>query len=240
MSLLKKLNLSLFLLFFPLIIFQVSAHEREVFFREDFNDLRNWKPLYFPKIKNHTQYTIVKNNERSSLKAESSASASAIIHKKEFNVYTYPRVRWQWKISNIYRKGNAREKSGDDYPARVYIIFKYDPKKAPIVKKIKYALAKKLYGEYPPDSSLNYIWANRRHTDRVITNPYAEEARMILLRAGGENAGTWQEEEVDIIRDYRESFMTNPPSTASIAIMNDSDNTGESSVSYIDYLEVLK
>jgi hypothetical protein len=31
-----------------------------------------------------------------------------------------------------------------------------------------------------------------------------------------------------------------PPATASIAIMSDSDNTGEQAVSYIDYIKVYR
>ena len=34
------------------------------------------------------------------------------------------------------------------------------------------------------------------------------------------------------------AFRENPPAVASIAIMNDSDNTKEKSVSFIDYLKI--
>jgi hypothetical protein len=66
-----------------------------------------------------------------------------------------------------------------------------------------------------------------------------DHVRYILLRKGSALAGTWQEEKVDIVADYREAFRTDPPAKARIAIMNDSDNTGESSVSWIEYIEVL-
>jgi hypothetical protein len=63
---------------------------------------------------------------------------------------------------------------------------------------------------------------------------------MIILQSGTENARTWQNEEIDVLGYYRKFFGEEPTSVASIAIMNDSDNTGESSVSYIDYIEVYK
>jgi hypothetical protein len=222
------------------IVLPGYAQDKEVFLREDFNDLENWKPLFFPKIKEHTDYSIIKEDEETYLKAESNASASGLIFKKEFNVHEFTKVTWRWNITNVYKKGDAREKSGDDYPIRVYIVFKYDPEKASFGQKIKYGLARKIYGEYPPHSSLNYIWANRNHETNFITNPYADESKMIILQSGTENAGTWQNEEIDILGDYRKFFGEEPPSVASIAIMNDSDNTGESSVSYIDYIEVYK
>lgn len=216
------------------------ADEHKVLLREDFNNLAQWKPLFFPKIKKHTEYTIEKEDVNSYLKAESNASASGILLNKEFNIYDYPKVKWSWKINNIYKKGNAAEKSGDDYPIRVYIIFKYDPADASFGTKLKYGLAKVIYGEYPPHSSLNYIWGSKTHEKRIITSPYASQAKMLVLQAGDINAGKWFEEKIDIIEDYKKAFGEDPPSIASLAIMNDSDNTGESSISYIDFIEVYK
>jgi hypothetical protein len=216
------------------------SQEKHVFAREDFNSLDDWRPLSFPKIKRHSIYTVVREEDESYLKAESNASASGIIYRKEFNVYDYPKISWRWKISNVYIKGDAEKKSGDDYPIRIYVIFKYDPEKASLGQKIRYGLAKLIYGEYPPQSSLNYIWANRNYPEKIITNPYASEAKMIIVEAGEEKAGKWMTEEVDIIEDYEKAFGVSPPAIASIAIMNDSDNTGESSASYVDYIEIYK
>lgn len=217
-----------------------ETQKKDIFLREDFNSTVNWKELYFKKIKKHTKYEIENESGNSYLKAESNASASGIILKKEFNVFEYPKIRWRWKISNVFNNGNAREKSGDDYPLRVYIIFKYDPDTASFAKKIRYGLVNKLYGEYPPDSSLNYIWANRSHTDRIITNTYAAEAKMVILQEGGAQAGKWIEQEVNIVDDYHKAFREDPPITASIAIMSDSDNTGESAIAHIDFIEIYR
>ena len=237
------MSLIITIIIIALSVFPVWGAEGEtvtILIREDFNDLKNWKPLYFPKIREHTEYSVEHDGEERYLKAASNASASGIIFGKEFNVFEYPKVRWRWKVSNVYTKGNAREKSGDDYPLRVYIIFKYDPENASFGQKIKYGLAKSVYGEYPPHSSLNYIWANREHGEGIIPNPYASEAKMISLQTGPGNAGKWIEQEIDIISDYHKAFDEDPPAIASLAIMNDSDNTGESAVSYIDYITVYR
>jgi hypothetical protein len=216
------------------------AQEKGVFLREDFNTLENWKPLLFEKIKEHTEYSINNEGHESYLIADSSASASGIVFKKEFEVFDYPKIRWRWKVSNVYKKGNAKVKAGDDYPIRVYVIFKYNPETASFGQRVKYGLAKKIYGEYPPHSSVNYIWSNINHEERIIENPYASAAKMIILQTGADMAGKWIGEEVNVIEDYQKAFGEDPPSTASLAIMNDSDNTGESAVSYIDYIEIFR
>lgn len=99
--------------------------------RDEFENLDKWKPLNFEKIEKHTQYSIDKGNPHGSyLKAESDNSASGLIWEKSFNVNESPLLQWKWKVSNIYSKGNAKEKSGDDYPIRIYVMFEYDPKSA--------------------------------------------------------------------------------------------------------------
>lgn len=216
------------------------AQDNQVLFREDFHDIANWKPLHFPKIKKHTLYTIEPNGDERYLKTVSDASASGLIYKNEFNVYEFPNIRWRWRVENIYKKADIRTKEGDDYPIRIYIAFKYDPEKASLSEKIKYNAAKLLYGEYPPYSSLNYVWSSKEDTERMIVSPYTERSKMILLQKGSANAGKWKVENVNIINDYKSAFGKDPPAAATIAIMNDSDNTGEKAISYLDYIEVYK
>lgn len=214
--------------------------ERTVLFRENFNSLDNWKPFFFPKIKSHSTYTIEHEGDTHVLHAESRASASAIVYKDAFNVFDFPRLKWRWKVKNVYAKADPRSKEGDDYPIRVYIMFEYDPEKAGAMERIKYSLVRSLYGEYPPHSSLSYVWASKDDPDTFLESPYTEKAIMVLLEKGPAKVGTWVDEEVDILADYQKAFKTQPPARARIAIMNDSDNTGESSVSYMEYLEVFK
>ena len=91
------------LLFFlaTLHVPSVMAQERNVLFREDFAGLDNWKPFYFAKIEKHSVYTIEGGKGRHYLKAESNASASAIVYKEPFNVYDYQNVRWRWKVDRV-------------------------------------------------------------------------------------------------------------------------------------------
>jgi hypothetical protein len=214
-----------------------SLGGEEVLLSEEFHNLDNWKPFYFPKIKTHSAYTIADGHV---LKAESQASASAIIYKTQFNVYDYPMMEWRWKIENIYLKGDETKKSGDDYPLRLYVMFEYDPAKAGLFKKLKYETAKALYGQYPPHSTLNYIWANQSHSEKILTNPYADEAKMILVEQGTQKLNAWLVEQTNVVEDYRRAFREDPPAIASLAVMNDSDDTGEHSISYLDYIKIYR
>ncbi len=238
MNTLCSLLLIMLMLIMPLA--SPGSDSRSILVREDFNSLDNWKPFFFPKIKKHSTYTIETDAKDSVLKAESSGSASAIVYKDSFDVYEHPRVKWRWKVSNVYKKGNVRTRDGDDYPLRVYIMFEYAPEQVGAFEKLKYGIAKSIYGEYPPHSSLSYVWANKDEPGRFLTSPYTNKAVMVLLEKGPQKTGTWQDEEINILDDYQKAFGMKPPARARIAVMNDSDNTGESAVSYMEYIEIFK
>jgi len=48
------------------------------------------------------------------------------------------------------------------------------------------------------------------------------------------------EESVKVLEDYRRAFGKDPPATAGLAVMSDTDNAGGSAVAYLDFIEVGK
>ncbi len=220
----------LLLISFFLLVF-VNA---QTLLKEDFNTLDNWEPLTFDNIEKHSTYEI----KDSILVARSNASASGIKFKKTYDIYKYPILSFKWKINNVYKKGDAKTKEGDDYPIRIYVMFKYNPDKASFFESIKYEFVKSTYGKYPPHSSVNYIWSNKVHKDKIITSAYTDKSKMIVINSGSSNAKSWKTHKVNVLEDYIKAFGEKPPSQVTLAIMSDSDNTGESSLSYIDFIEV--
>jgi hypothetical protein len=215
-----------------------EAASDRILLHEDFDSLRRWEPLEFPKIPRTSSYSIERGESGGShLRAESHDSASGMLLREEFDVSRYPTLRWRWRADNVYRKGDARKKEGDDYPLRLYVLFPYDPGEASFGEKLLFGAARLLHGQYPPHSALNYIWANKDYEEKFIANAYTERSVMIVKRGPGET-GSWYEEEADIREDYRKAFGEDPPARARLAIMNDSDDTGESSVAFIDFIEI--
>lgn len=210
---------------------------QKVLFRIDFESLKDWEPLTFPKIKVHSKYSLVSEGEKSILKAESNASASAIVYRRTFNIYENPHLRWRWKVTQLSDRGNPKEKSGDDYPIRVYVMFQYNPENASLGESLIYKATKAIYGKYPPQSTLNYVWTGTKIPERFIRSPYTDKAYMVVLEKGKEKAGQWVEESVNVLEDYRKAFGKEPPATAGIAVMSDSDNTGTQAEAYLEFIE---
>jgi hypothetical protein len=193
-----------------------------------------WTSLTFRKIPAKTRYTVIQEGDNYIVKAESHASASGLYKGLDLDPKVYRIISWRWKVDNILTKGDARRKEGDDYPARVYVAFQYDARNATLWERTSYGAYKLIYGEYPPKRVINYIWDNRLPKGTAIDNAYTDQAKMIAVESGAENVGRWVLEERNLYADYKRLFGAEPPRIAGIAVMTDTDNTGESAVAYYD------
>ena len=191
-----------------------------------------WKPLTFEKIPTHTQYDLVKDGDQVVVKAVSRESSSGITREITIDPKEYPIVQWRWKVENILKNGDVTEKSGDDYPARLYITFEYDSSKVGFFEKAKYETAKFIYGQYPPIGAINYIWESKSPIGTMVPNPYTDRVIMIVIESGKTRLNEWITEERNVYEDYMKAFGGNPPKISGVAIMTDTDNTKESAVAY--------
>jgi hypothetical protein len=198
-----------------------------------------WEPLTFRKIPRHTKYTVVRDGEGWVLRAESEAAASALYRGLDVDLQAYPRLTWRWKIANVLVKGDARRKEGDDYAARVYVTFRYDPARATPWLRAKYGALRLLYGADPPHAALNYVWDNRLPPGTVLDNAYTDRAKMMVLRSGAAEVGRWVTETRNVVEDYRRVFGGDPPPVAGVAVMTDTDDTGERAIAWYDALAFL-
>jgi uncharacterized membrane protein YdjX (TVP38/TMEM64 family) len=201
---------------------------------------RGWKSLLFKKIERHTLYTIEKMDDNDVLKAQSRASASGIYRDLGLDLKEHPILSWRWRVENIIQKGDEHTKAGDDYAARIYVTFRFEPGRASLWEKTKYETYRFLYGEYPPGASINYIWANKLKQGTVIDSAYTDRSKMVAVESGSEGIGEWRTERRNVYQDYKELFGDEPPAPLAIAIMTDTDNTGEAATAYYDDIVFMK
>jgi hypothetical protein len=188
--------------------------------------------LRFEKITSYTDYALIEDNGIRVVKAVSNASASGLARDLEIDIKKYQIITWRWKVSNVYMKADVTKKHGDDYPARIYVSFLYDPDRAGFFERAKFEMAKMVSGKYPPGSAINYIWASHAKPGTVVSNPYSDRVKMIVIESGKEALNTWITEERNIYNDYVDAFGVEPPMMSGIAIMTDSDNTKESATAF--------
>lgn len=167
--------------------------------------LTGWESKSF---KGTTEYHLLNVNGRTVVRASSRNSASGLIRKIRFQPSKYRYLRWSWMISHTVKGGDEMSRSGDDYAARVYVVFP---------------------GHYFWQmKAINYIWANTLVKGSSVSSVYASDSKMVAVESGNAKAGQWIAEERDLLADYRLLFGTDPPEAEAIAIMTDTDNTGGS------------
>ena len=198
-----------------------------------------WKPLTFKKIPKLTSYELVKDGGAVVVKATSEASASGLIKEIKIDPKAFPIVRWRWKVENLLKNSDVSRKGGDDYPARLYITFEYDPDKVSFGKKLKFKAGQAIFGDIPI-AALNYIWETKTPAGTIVENAYTNFAQMIVVESGPKKVGMWVEEERNIYEDYKKAFEEEPPMINGVAIMSDTDDTKERATAYYGDIKFVR
>jgi hypothetical protein len=191
-----------------------------------------WRPLVFKRFPRNTEYSLVEDGGRVVLRAEARAAASGLARRLRVDLRRYPVLRWSWKVTTLIAKADIHTKRGDDCPARLYVTFEYDSSKVGWLERAKFEALRLVYREYPPIAALNYIWDGREPQGTFLPNAFTARAEMIVVESGPSRVGQWVEERRDVLADYRQAFGSEPPLVSGVAVMTDTDNTGESAVSY--------
>jgi hypothetical protein len=171
--------------------------------------LSGWTEKSFKDL---TQYLIVEEGGQRVLFARSENAASGLIFETDYAPQEFPLLSWRWKISDTIRQGDSRIKAGDDYAARIYVVFPH--------------------WFFPMTKTLNYIWANQLPKNSSQLSVYTSNDMMIAVESGATKAGEWVAVQRNLIDDYRQAFGEEPPNVGAIAIMTDTDNTGETALAW--------
>ena len=177
-----------------------------------------------------TKYALVRDDELgvTVLEGSANAAAGALIYRFDGDARINSKLRFKWKPGNLIVSSDPRTKGGDDYVARIYITFAVDPERAGVKEKAENAIAHMLYGETPPHAALSYVFTHKAALGSIITSPYTQRVKKIVLDADPASVGKWKSFTRDIYDDYKRAFGEEPTRISGIAIMIDTDNTGES------------
>ena len=173
--------------------------------------LENWESKEFQDI---TDYRLVKLDNTTVLKAQSNSSASGLFREQRIDLQKTPYLNWQWRIENRLGKINEQQKSGDDYPARIYIVVKGG-------------------WAFWNTKAINYVWASNSTKGKIWPNAFAgDHAMMMALRSTEDQTGTWYQEKRNILEDLKQLFGEDIRYIDAVAIMTDTDNVKGSAVAY--------
>ena len=118
-----------------------------------------------------------------------------------------PFLRWSWTVDHVLENVDERSKGGDDYPARVYVVVSGG-------------------AAFWRTRSVVYVWSSSQPVGSTWHNAYTSNARVIAIRSG--QPGAWQQERRDVRADFRRLFGDDIEALDAVAIMTDTDNSGQS------------
>ncbi len=191
-----------------------------------------WTPLAAANIKVHTRYSLVDDNGVTVLRADSQSGASGLSLSLRIDPGELPWLRWRWNISNIIGATDLRSKAGDDFPARVYVMFDYPLEKLPFFERNKLRLARALFDPHLPAATLCYVWDGKAPAGTIASSAYTDRVKVIVVESGSARVKQWVDVERNIARDFRAAFGEEAPPVSAIAVATDTDNTGTSAIAH--------
>ena len=199
-----------------------------------------WRPVVVDAKRPQTQFSLVTDDGTTVLRAHAKAAASAVARDRPFDTLAYPRLQWRWKTARLIERSNIAEKSGDDFPLRLYVLFDYDITRLPFGARTKLRLGRMMFGDALPTAALCYVWATREPVGTIVANAYTDRVRMVVVASGPARLNEWVSVERDIDADFRTAFGEPPPAVTGIVLATDTDDTGEEAVSHFGDIAALR
>ncbi|MFA6312194.1 MAG: DUF3047 domain-containing protein [Sterolibacterium sp.] len=186
-----------------------------------------WRVEQIDKRVPPTEYHMRVWDGVNAVEAHAIKSMAVLARPVDIDLAITPVLCWRWRIDAPIKSADMTQKSGDDYAARVYLTFEIPPEQLGLGVRTKLRMARFIFGDHVPDAALNYVWDNSHPVGTTQENAYTDRARMLVLRSGSEQAGSWVDERREVLTDFRQAFGDVSARLSALAIASDTDNTGE-------------
>lgn len=173
-------------------------------------DLDGWESKEFA---GQTHYEAVVLDGKAVVRAHSKSGASGRFLKKEIDLAATPYLNWRWRVENRLNGNAEREKSGDDYPARLYVV-----------------VSGGVF--FWRTRAVNYVWSSQQAPGSHWPNAFTSNAQMLAVRGPEAALGQWHVEKRNVREDFEKLFGSDITEINAIAFMTDTDNTGQEATAY--------
>lgn len=169
-----------------------------------------WSVRGFPLIK-PTHYTWEMMAGRQVLVGRSEDANRSLVRELKVEQPTHAVLRWRWHATGTLQGDPPeRTKAGDNYAARVFVIFETSwlPTRT---------------------RAINYVWSAREPEGSRFASPYSDHVRLMVLQSDSDRQTPtpveWRFETRDVLADYAACFGEAPSVINAIAVMVDTDGS---------------
>ena len=200
-----------FLIFTFLFTEMLVSSEKINIFNFDDNDLTKFKSH---SIKKKTNYSIIKENGESYLKAEAEGQASGLGREIKVDLDKTPFLNITWKVEQGIPGIKENSKKGHDFAARVSVI--------------------KEIGSLPwQKKAMNYVFSSNEKTNSHWTGPYRKQIiDYVASSLVDSKENSWVTVKLNVKEHFKKFLDLDLGEIDGVAIMTDTDNTKQKAVSY--------
>ena len=200
-----------FLIFTFLFAEILVSSEKINIFNFDDSDLTKFKSH---SIKKKTNYSIIKENGESYLKAEAEGQASGLGREIKVDLDKTPFLNITWKVEQGIPGIKENSKKGHDFAARVSVI--------------------KETGSLPwQKKAMNYVFSSNEKTNSHWTGPYRKQIiDYVASSLVDSKENSWVTVKLNVKDHFKKFLDLDLGEIDGVAIMTDTDNTKQKAVSY--------
>lgn len=169
------------------------------------SDMLEWERRDFT---GQTGYTLAQHAGQEMLQAQCSDAASALYLEQTIDLRDTPILEWSWAIDRVFNGIDETQKSGDDYPVRLYVV----KDGGLLVWRTR---------------AVNYVWSSNQPVGQAWPNAYASQAQMLALRSGAPQQIQPVTERRNVRADFQALHGIELDSIDGLAIMTDCDSSGQ-------------
>ena len=200
------------LLFSFFSISLVNAENINVFdFTE--NEIQSLEVRKVRGADNKTEYLLGSNENGNYLKAVADNAASGLGKKVIIDLNSTPFINITWKIEKDLKGINEKSKKGHDFAARVFVI-------------------KKTGATALSNRAINYVFSSNENIGDNWPSPYTKKSIDNVLSTTKENLNKWVTVKANVKEDFKKFHDLDVNELDGIAIMADTDNSKNKSISY--------
>ena len=162
---------------------------------------------------NKTNYSLGSNENGNYLKAVADNAASGLGKKITIDLNSTPFINITWKVERDLKGINEKSKKGHDYAARVFVI-------------------KKTGATALSNRAINYVFSSNNKIGENWPSPFTKKSIDNVLSTTNQNLNEWVTVKANVKEDFKKFHDLDVSELDGIAIMADTDNSKNKSISY--------
>ncbi|MDA9726663.1 DUF3047 domain-containing protein [Candidatus Pelagibacter sp.] len=204
----------LFKLIFVTALFQTTLYAEDIKVFE-FTD-KELSELTVRKVRgadNKTTYSVGSNENGNYLKAIADNAASGLGKEIKIDLNKTPFINITWKIEKDIPGIDETAKKGHDFAARVFVI-------------------KKTGATALSNRAINYVFSSNQDVGNNSPSPYTKKSVDNVLATTKTNLNEWVTVKANVKEDFKKFHNLDVNELDGIAIMSDTDNSKQKSITY--------